>query len=48
MAKQRITQTTPHDSAGTLVFFSDVKDLLNSTYEGAECRWGGSKSTTFD
>ena len=49
-AKHRITQTTPHDSPGTLV--SDAKDPRNSTgvtpYEGAECRWGGSKSATFD
>ena len=32
--------------------FSDTKDLRESTgvtpYEGAECRWGGSKSATFD
>ena len=25
--KRRITQTTPHDSPGTLVKFSDAKDL---------------------
>jgi len=26
-AKRRITQTTPHDSPGTLVKFSDAEDL---------------------
>ena len=45
-AKCRITQTTPHDSPGTLVFRSQ-RSPRNSTgvtpYEGAECRWGGSK-----
>ena len=50
-AKQRITQTTPHDSPGTLVFWCQ-RSPQNSTgvtpYEGAECRWGGSKSATFD
>ena len=51
MAKQRITQTTPHDSSGTLVFCRQ-RSPRNSTgvtpYDGAECRWGGSKSATFD
>ena len=50
-AKRRITQTTPHDSPVTLVF-SCQRSPRNSTgvtpYEGAECRWGGSKSATFD
>jgi len=50
-AKRRITQTTPHDSPGTLVFRCE-RSPRNSTgvtpYEGAECRWGGSKSATFD
>ena len=50
-AKRRITQTTPHDSEGTLVFRCQ-KSPRNSTgvtpYESAECRWGGSKSATFD
>jgi len=50
-AKRRITQTTPHDSPGTLVFWCQ-RSPRNSTgvtpYEGAECRWGGSKSATFD
>jgi len=49
-AKRRITQITPHDSPGTLVFWS-YRSARNSTgvtsYEGAECRWGGSKSVTF-
>ena len=43
-AKQRITQTTPHDSPGTLAFWYQ-RSPRNSTgvtpYEGAECRWGG-------
>jgi len=50
-AKGRITQTTPHDTPGTLVFWCQ-RSPRNSTgvtpYEGAECRWGGSKSATFD
>ena len=50
-AKRRITQTTPHDSPGTLVFWCQ-RSPRNSTgvtsYEGAECRWGGSKSATYD
>jgi len=50
-AKRRITQTTPHDSPGTLVFLSQ-RSPRNSTgvtpYGGAKCRWGGSKSSTFD
>jgi len=50
-AKSRITQTTPHDSPGTLVFWSQ-RSPRNSTgvtpYGGAKCRWGGSTSSTFD
>ena len=50
-AKHRITQTTPHDTPKTLVFWCQ-RCARNSTgvtsYEGAECRWGGSKSMTFD
>jgi len=46
-AKRRITQTTPE----SLVFWWQ-RFPRNSTgvtpYEGAEWRWGGSKSTTFD
>ena len=45
-AKRRITQTTPHDSPGTLVFWCQ-RSPRNST-GGAKCRWGGSKSATFD
>jgi len=49
-AKRRITQTTPHDSPWTLVFWSQ-RSPRNSTgvtpYGGAKCRWGGSKSSTF-
>ena len=51
MAKRRITQTTPHDSPGTLVFWCQ-RSLRNSTgvtpYGGAKYRCGGSKSATFD
>ena len=43
-AKRWITQTTPHDSPGTLVFWCQ-RSPRNSTgvtpYEGAECRWSG-------
>ena len=50
-AKRRITQTTPHDSPGTLVFGCQ-RSLRNSTgvspCGGAKYRWGGSKSATFD
>ena len=43
-AKRRITQTTPHDSPGTLVFCcqrSPRNSIGVTPYEGAECRWGG-------
>jgi len=51
-AKHRITQTAPHDSPGNLVFWSQ-RFPRNSTgvdipYGGAKCRWGWSKSATFD
>jgi len=50
-AKCRIIQTTPHDSTGTLVVCCQ-RSPRNSTgvtlYGGAKCRWGGSKSATFD
>ena len=50
-AKRRITQTTPHDTSGTLVF--DAKDLREirrgSPPAGApNAGGGGSKSATFD
>ena len=49
-AKRRITQTTPHDTPRTLVFWCQ-RSPRNSTgvtpYGGAKCRWGGSKSATF-
>jgi len=49
--KCRITQTKSHDSSGTLVFRRQ-RSPRNSTginpYESAKCRWGGSKSATFD
>jgi len=38
------TQTTPHDTPGSLIFWCQ-RSPRNSTgvtpYEGAECRWGG-------
>ena len=50
-AERRITQTTPHDSPGT-VFFGSQRSPRNSTgvtpYGGTKCSWGGSKSATFD
>ena len=50
-AKRMITLITPHDSPGTLVFRSQ-RSPPNSTgvtpCGGAKCRWGGSKSATFD
>ena len=43
-AKHRITQTTPHDRTGSLVFWCQ-RSPRNSTgvtsHEGAECRWSG-------
>jgi len=50
-AKRRITQTTPHDSPGTLVFEAkDFREIRpgSPSYGGAKCRWDGSKSATFD
>jgi len=50
-AKGRITQTTPHDTTGTLVFCCQ-RSPRNSTgvtpYGGAKCRLGGSNSANFD
>jgi len=46
-AKHRITQTTPHDSTGSLVFCCQRSTGVNY-YVGAKCRWGGLKSATFD
>ena len=45
-AKRRITQTTPADTPGSLVFWcqsSSTCDRHRRTdrHEGAECRWGG-------
>jgi len=49
-AKRRITQITPHDSPGTLVFWTQ-RSPRSSTgvtpYKDDKCRWGGSKSATF-
>jgi len=50
-AKRRITQTTPHNSPGNLVFWCPrfLRNSIRVTpYGGAKCRWGGSKSATFD
>ena len=38
-AQRRITQTTPHDTPGSVVFWCQ-RSPRNSTGEGAECRWG--------
>jgi len=50
-AKRRITQTTPHDSHMTLVFWCQ-RSWRNSKgitpYGGDKCRWGGLKLVTFD
>jgi len=50
-AKRRITQTTPHDSPMTLVFWRQ-RSWRNSNgitpYGGDKCRWGGLKLVTFD
>jgi len=50
-AKRRITQRTPLDSPGALVFWRQ-RSPRNSTEVtpcgGAKYRWGGSKSATFD
>ena len=45
-AKRRITQTTPHNSPGSLVFWCQRpphKIQLGSPRMGIKCRWGGSK-----
>ena len=50
-AKRRITQTAPYDSLGTLVFWRQSSPRYSTRvtpYGGAKCRWGGSKSATFD
>ena len=48
-AKRRITQTTPHDSSGTLVFWG-WRSLQNKRVipnGGAKCRWGRLKLASF-
>jgi len=45
-AKRRITQTTPHDSPMTLVFWCH-RSWRNSN-GGDKCRWGELKLVTFD
>jgi len=51
MATDRIMQTKPHDSPGTLVFWRQ-KSFRNSNgvtpNGGAKCRWGRSKLANFD
>jgi len=50
-AKRRITKTKPHDSPETLVFWCQrpPRNSIGITpCGGAKCRWGGSKSATFD
>jgi len=50
-AKRRITQTTPHNSSGNLVFGRQryPRNSIGITpCGGAKRRWGGSKSATFD
>ena len=50
-AKRRNIQTTPHDSPGILVSCcqrSPRNSTRGTAYGGAKCRWGGSKSATFD
>ena len=50
-AKHRITQTTPHDSPRTLVFWcqrSPRNSTGVTTHGGAKCRCGVLKSATFD
>ena len=49
--KRRITQITPHDSSGILVFWhqSSRRNSNGITpYGGDKCRWGGLKLVTFD
>ena len=50
-AKHRTTQTTPHDSRMTLVFWCQ-RSWRNSNgitpYGGDKCRWGGLKLVSFD
>jgi len=49
--KRRITQTKPHDSPMTLVFWCQ-RSQRNSNwitpYGSDKCRWGGLKMVTFD
>ena len=45
-AKRMITQTTPHDSPGTLSFLTpkiSAKFDRGHPLQGRQCRWGGSK-----
>ena len=48
-AKRMITQTTPHDSPGTLSFLTpkiSAKFDRGHALQGRQCRWGRSKSAT--
>ena len=50
-AKQRITQTTPHDSPGIPSFLIQkisAKFDRGHPLRGTKCRWGGSKSATIE
>jgi len=46
-AKHRITQTTPHDGPGTLVFWCR-RSPRDRPQRGAKGRWGGLKSVNLD
>jgi len=53
MAKCRITQIMPHDSALTLVFWHqssrwNSKGITPYVVGGDKCKWGGLKLATFD
>jgi len=50
-AKRRITQITPHNNPGTLVFWHQSSRRNSNgitSYGGDKCRWGGIKYVTFD
>jgi len=50
MAKNRITQTTPHDSPMTSFLMPKIiaKFEQDHPLRGDKCRWGGLKLVTFD
>jgi len=50
-AKHRITQTTPHDSPMTLVYWCQISRRNSNgitPYGGDKCRWSRLKFVTFD